>query len=242
MHHKLIRQAADMLLLSLEDEIPTPFNSKESYIRVYQRTIELQVEQLRAIELLYRNGLFRPAYAVLRSVLEAMGTLLWVSSNIDCYCPLFENGKQPNTREILRKIGLEAEYDRTFRYLSGFVHIDLEYAEFYREYEAETDPSLPFPEILSNSEYYVIQPNSGPIPLSIRFLSQEEAQVRYGPYLAAKSFDIVATTLERFYGDRYYNKDWWDQQAALHCTEIANTNAGLSKKMTWSIQRRFDIE
>lgn len=242
MHHEVIAEAAGMLRKSLEDEIPLPFNIKDDYARVYQRTIELQIEQLKAIESLYQNGLFRPAYAILRSILEAMGTLLWVSTNINRYCPLFEERKQPNTKEILQRIGWGAEYDRTFSCLSGFVHVDFENAEFYREYELETDSSIPFPEVLPDSEYYVIQTNNGPLPLSIRFLSYKEAQRRYGPYLATKAFDIVAATLARLYGSQYYNRDWWSQKAALQCTEIVTANSGLSEKMIWSIQMRLDTE
>jgi hypothetical protein len=182
---ELIDASAKMLRSCLNDHTPSPFNQDNHYEIVYQRVLEVQAEQCDAIHSLYNVGLFRPAYAILRAILEAMGTLVWLSLDINRYCILFEEGKQPNTKEILRRIGWEDEYDRTFRYLSGFVHIDLDNAEFYRNYEIGGDPSEPFPEILPDVEYYLINTAEGPRPLSIRLMSKDEAAQEYGPYLGS---------------------------------------------------------
>jgi hypothetical protein len=239
MSTKVIASAAFMLRASLQDSVPSPFDNDEYYARLYQRVIEIQAEQCEAINSLYREGLFRPGYAVLRSVLEAMATLLWVSTNIERYCPLFELGKQPNPREILKRIGWEEEYERTFRYLSGFVHIDMENAEFYRDYLLGPDPSQPFPEILPDAELYIIETEEGPRPLAINLMSREEAERQYGPYLAAKTFDLVAAGLEKLYGTEYYRKDWWQQKAALLYTQLIAEHPELAQKMFWSIQQKL---
>jgi len=228
-----------MLRTSLQDNVPPPFDSDEYYVRLYQRVIEIQAEQCDAINSLYKEGLFRPGYAVLRSVLEAMATLLWVSTNIERYCPLFESGKQPNMREVLKRIGWEEEYERTFGYLSGFVHIDMENAEFYREYLLEPDPSQPSPEILPDSEFYIVGTDEGPMLLAINLMSREEAERQYGPFLAAKTFDLAAAGLEKLYGTEYYQKDWWQQEVALLHTQLLSDHPELTQKMLWSIQQRL---
>jgi len=139
---EIIEASTKMLRLCLYDDIPPPFDKDSRYAMVFQRVIEIQAEQCDSISELFKRGLFRPAYAILRSILEGMATLVWMSLKIDSYCILFEEGKQPNTKEILKRIGWEDEYERTFQYLSGFVHIDMDSAEFYRNYELGSDLTL----------------------------------------------------------------------------------------------------
>jgi len=226
-----------MLRSCLYEEPPSPFNQDRHYEIVYQRVLEIQAEQCDAIYSLYEVGLFRPAYAILRSILEGMATLLWVSLKIDRYCKLFEEGTQPNTKEILKRIGWEDEHDRTFQYLSGFVHIDMGNAEFYRNYEIGNDPSQPFPEILPDTDYYIINTLDGLRPLSISLISKEEAAHEYGPYLAVKTFDLIAASLQKLYGEDYYKQDWWQQDAALTCMQLSLENPNISKCMLWSLQK-----
>jgi len=237
---ELINASAKMLRLCLYDDLPSPFNRDNHYKMVYQRVLEIQAEQCDAIYSLYQVGLFRPAYAILRSILEGMATLVWISLDIDQYCVPFEEGKLPNTREILKKVGWEDEYDRTFRYLSGFVHIKkLQNAEFYRNYELGGDPSQPFPEVLPDIEYYIVGTADGPRPLSIHLMSKEEAAHEYGPYLGAKTFDLVAASIEKLYGVDYYQKDWWQQDAALACMQLSLSDPDIAKRMLWSLQKGF---
>jgi hypothetical protein len=151
---EIILASGGMIRSCMYDAIPAPFDQDYHYEIVFERVLEIQAEQCDSIYLLYQNDLFRPAFAVLRSILEAMATLIWVSLDISRNCSLFENRKQPNMREILRCIGWEEEYDRTFKYLCGFVHIDMNNADFYRSVEAGDDASQPFPEILPEAEYF----------------------------------------------------------------------------------------
>jgi len=236
---ELIDASAQMLRLCLHDDPPPPFNQEHHYEMVYQRVLEIQAEQCDAIYSLYQVGLFRPAHAILRSILEGMATLVWISLDIDRYCTLFEKGTQPNTKEILRMIGWEDEYNRTFGYLSGFVHIDMDNADFYRDYEFGSEPSQPFPEILPDTEYYIVGTTNGPYPLSIRPMSKEEAAHAYGPYLGAKTFDLIAAGLEQLYGADYYQKNWWQQDAALTCMRLSLNHPDIAKRMLWSLQRGF---
>lgn len=239
MPSELVTASSEMLRSCLIDNTPSPFDQDDHYGIVYRRVLEIQAEQCDAIHSLYINNFFRPAYAVLRSVLETMATLLWVSLNIDRYCQLFEDGNQPNTREILQRIGWGEEYSRTFQYLSGFVHVDMDSAEFYRNYEIGDDPSQPYPEILPDAEYYIVGTSRGTYPLSIRLMSKEEAAVNYGPYLAAKTFDIVASGLHRLYGTECYRRDWWQQQAALMFMQVCSDNPDISNRMLWSLQPKL---
>ncbi len=236
---KIITSTASMLRASLKDSnTPSPFDKNEHYSRVYQRVIEIQAEQCDAINSLYKAGLFRPGFAVLRSVLEAMATLIWISTNIERYCKLFESKKQPNMREILKRIGWEEEYEGTFQYLSGFVHVDMENAEFYQEYLPGPDSSQPFPEILpdSESEYYIIEAPKSSLLLTIKPMSREEAERQYGPYLASKTFDLVAAGLQKLYGTNYYQENWWQKEAAQLYTQLIVKHPELAQKMLWSIQ------
>ncbi|MGB0563119.1 MAG: hypothetical protein ACPGVO_15135 [Spirulinaceae cyanobacterium] len=238
---ELIDASAKMLRSCLYSDPPFPFIQDSHYEVVYQRVLEIQAEQCDAIYSLYEVGLFRPAYAILRSILEGMATLLWVSLSIERYCKLFEESKQPNTKEILKRIGWEDEYDRTFRYLSGFVHIDMSNAEFYRNYEIGDDPSQPFPEILPDTDYYIVDTAIDTAndlrPLSIRLMSKEEAANEYGLYLAVKTFDIIAASLQKLYGVDYYKQDWWQQDAALACMKLSLENSDIAKCMLWSLQQ-----
>jgi len=231
----LISSASHILSSSLRYEAPLPFGRDSDYTKIYRRVIEIQVEQCDAIYSLYNNGLYRPAYAVLRSVLETMSTLVWLSLNIEKYFPLFETATQPNQREILRRIGWEDEYDRTFRYLSGFVHIDIDNAEFYREYEWEPDGSQPFPEINADADYYfTLQKN--PQLLMINPMSHEAANQRYGPYIEAKTFDLIAAGLQKLYGAEYYRRLWWHPESGLAFMKFIADHFELKQKMLWSIQ------
>jgi hypothetical protein len=228
-----------MLRSCLYDDIPAPFDQDHHYETVYERVLEIQAEQCDAIYLLYENGLFRPAFAVLRSILEAMATLIWVSLDIGRNCALFEKRKQPNMKEILNRVGWKEEYDRTFRYLCGFVHIDMTNADFYRSYEAGDDPSQPFPEVLPDAEYYIVGTEEGLSPLSIRVMSVDESEAEYGPYLTAKTFDFVAAGLQSLYGDDYYKRGWWPREAAVMCEQLTVDYPDIAKQMLWSLQKNL---
>lgn len=236
---ELITASANMLRSCLQEDPPVPFSQNNRYEIVYQRVIEVQAEQCDAIYSLYQAGLFRPAYAVLRSILESMATLIWVSLSIDRYCTLFEEGKQPNTKEILVRVGWEDEYSRTFQYLSGFIHIDLDNAEFYRNYEFGGDPSQPFPEVLPDVEYYVVDTTNGLRPLLIHIMSKDEAAREYGPYLATKTFDLIAAGLEKLYGPDLYHKKWWQKDVAASFMKLSMNNPNISNRMLWSLQQKL---
>lgn len=236
---QIIESTSHMLQLILDDEVPSPFDENENYTKQYQRVIEIQAEQCTAIYYLYKQGLYRPAYAVLRSILETISTLIWVSLKVERYSSLFSAGNQPNMKEILTRIGWVQEYDRTFGYLSGFVHIDMENAEFYREYLLGGDSSQPFPEIFPDAEYYIVGTDEGPRPLTIKLMSREEAERRYGPYLAAKTFDIFAAGVQRLYGSRYCEKNWWQIETANLFTNLVDAQPELKQKMLWSAQPRL---
>jgi hypothetical protein len=117
----------------------------------------------------------------------------------------------------------------------------MENAEFYREYQLGPDPSQPFPEILpdSDSEYYIIETPKSSLPLTIKLMSREEAERQYGPYLASKTFDLVAAGLQKLYGPNYYQKNWWQQEAALLYTQLIEKHPELAQKMLWSIQQKL---
>ena len=101
------------------------------------------------------------------------------------------------------------------------------------------DPSQPFPEIHPGAEYYLIGTEEGSWPLAINLMSREEAEQRYGPYLAAKAFDLVVAGLEKLYGTELYRKNWWQQESAMLHMKLIAEHPELAQKMLWSIQKKL---
>jgi hypothetical protein len=112
-------------------------------------------------------------------------------------------------------------------------------AEFYRNYELGDDPSEPFPEILPDSEYFVVETTDWTRPLAIHLMTKEEAAFEYGPYLAAKTFDLIAAGLQKLYGSDYYQKEWWHEEAALACMQLSANDPKIARRMLWSLQKSF---
>jgi hypothetical protein len=188
---------------------------------IFYRILELQIEQCNAILVLSENGLVRPAYAVLRSVLENMATLVWLTLDVDRYTRLFEEEKLPNMKEILTRIGWEPEYDRTFRFLSKFVHSNLIFADFYKRQEGVSGFQK-----LENSEYWsqmivtenelYVAETSDDIELNyVKSMTEAEIKTAYLPYLYAKTFDLTITGLKRLYGTNITTQKWWPVDTLL---------------------------
>jgi hypothetical protein len=59
---------------------------------------------------------------------------------------------------------------------------------------------------LPDAEYYVVGTAGEPQPLSISLMSSAEAARKYGPYLTAKTFDLVVAGLEKLYGSDLYRQ------------------------------------
>jgi hypothetical protein len=54
---ELIDASAEVLRLSVNDQIPSPFDQDNHYETVYQRVMEIQIEQCDTLHLLYKMGL-----------------------------------------------------------------------------------------------------------------------------------------------------------------------------------------
>ena len=224
--------------MCLSEEIPSPYNQKRQYEKIYQRILEIQIEQIETISLLYKEGRLRSAYAILRSLLEGMATLVWMALNIDKYYDTFTdtNKKNPPIKNILDVIGWGDEYERTFQYLSYFVHSRSDHLDFYRSYDSGPDPSQPFPEVSPDSEYYIINSSNVVIPLIIRMMSPEEIQNEHGPFLIAKTFDIVISSIQFFLGSNFYQTSWFPKREIDIFTNLLSENPNLKNKMLFSLQ------
>lgn len=234
---QLIEASAKMLRLCITDDPPIAFCIDQHSTVIYSRILELQAEQCDAIYILCDEGLYRPAHSILRSILENMATLIWVSLDTERYGKLFDEGKQPNTREILKRIGWEQEYDRTFKPLSSFVHADLSNAEMYKNYDFGEGGLCP--EVEPDAEYYIIETPNGYLPLGVKSMSQEEAKTLYEPFLAIKVFDLTIAGLERLHGAESPNLDWWPDETIPIFINACAKDKKLSELMLWSIQKRL---
>lgn len=226
----LVSDSANVLRECEVNDPPSQFVEDYHYAIIYRRILEVMAEQCDAIAVLCEEGLFRPAHAILRSVLENMASLLWVALDVKRYGDLLDDGKQPNTREILKRIGWEEEYERTFRGLSGFVHTDLTNADMYKEYDLSDEDT--FPEIRADGEYYVVQTEDGAKPLGVTPMSYEQAASLYEPYLVTKLFDIIVVGMAKLYTD-YQSQNWWPYNSILSFERIISDDPDLAKRMLW---------
>lgn len=192
-----LKESQNLLTSCLQRSPPELFigasNSDHYEEFIFYRTLELQIEYCKSIRVLCENGLFRPAYSILRSILENMATLMWLTLDIDKYPRLFEEGKQPNTREILRRIGWESEYDRTFRFLSKFVHSSLVNSDFYKKTSEPNswidlkDGSYWANALVTENEVLIIETENGFEILEIHQMTEEETNTLYAPYLSIRA-------------------------------------------------------
>lgn len=206
---------------------------------IFYRILELEIEQCNAILVLSSNGLVRPAYAVLRSVLENMATLVWLALDITRYTRLFEEGKLPNMREILRRIDWEPEYDRTFRFLSKFIHSDTMFADFYKKYEGvsnyqEIENSSYWSQmVVTEDELYVAETSEGFQLFYVKPMTEAQIKAAYLPYLYAKTFDITITGLKRLYGKNITSRKWWPNDTIFRFTKLCQEDSNLNEVMLW---------
>src|SRR5450759_2140356 len=132
MYQELIHASSETLLHCAAGEPPSQFSTEQHYEIVYTRVLEIIAEQCDAISVLCENGLFRPAHAILRSILENIATLIWVGLDVAQFGQILEDDKRSqhlNKRDILKKIGWEQKYDRSFKVLSSFVHASMTNAD-----------------------------------------------------------------------------------------------------------------
>ena len=166
---ELIDAARNLFQQCLDDSPPDVFLEDyefEHHVElIFRRILELQIEHCIALRVLCDNRLLRPAYGILRSVLENIATLLWITLDVERYAVLFEEGMQPNTKEILTRIGWGQEYERTFKFLSSFVHADLTHSDMYKNYD--TEDGIVAPEVAPEWRNVCILGNTGWIHIII---------------------------------------------------------------------------
>lgn len=216
---------------------PPPFTEDEE---LFEQLLDYLTEQSESLSLLCQNGLYRPAYAVLRSILETIAKLVWVTLE-PRYKERFLEGSDPGTKNVLEVIGWLDEHERTFRPLSAFVHTDskVSVSDFYHYYELE-EGGL-FPEVRADAEYYVIEEPTGSRVVSLRTMTHSEARSLHEPYLAAKAFDLVSAGLYRLYGDRSEQEDWWSRSAFRVFVKLCLYSGDFAYLMRWSPRHYWNL-
>jgi hypothetical protein len=178
-----------------------------------RRLPHLADEQLEAIQLLCDREMWRPAFALLRGLLECMASILWIARGSEDSPKRFIDGRMPSNQKVLGDVGWREEYQRTFRYLSDLAHPSADGAEAYRSFDFAQGRSIdePAPEITPDMELYIVGLSTDDaVAVPLRALSPEELRTEYEPYLVAKAFDIVLSGLIRLYGeDGCRSATWW---------------------------------
>ena len=209
----LINASAATLEDCLEEDPPKPFSDDRDGTFLFQRMIEMQIEQCYAISSLCEIGLFRPAFAILRSLLETIATIIWVSLDLKRCEQLIEDRKKPSVKARLESIGWSDEYDR-FSILSGYVHGSIENADDYRAFEFYEDGLLP--EIRPDTDFYFAsKPDGSIVSIVVRPMSGDETHHQYVPYLAAKTFDLVISELRRLYSHEQHTPFRWPSSGTM---------------------------
>lgn len=166
-----------------------------------------------------------------------MATLMWLTLDIDKYPRLFDEGKQPNTREILRRIGWESEYDRTFRFLSKFVHSSLVNSDFYKKTSEPNswidlkDGSYWANALVTENEVLIIETENGFEILEIHQMTEEETNTLYAPYLSMKTFDFIITGIRHLYDPIFLDETCG--AAIREFERICSESSDLQKAMIW---------
>jgi hypothetical protein len=148
----LIEAAADMLRDAQADDVPPSLFAEEE--KLFRQLLELMVEAVDAIRVLCRHGLYRPAYAMLRTFVETTTKLVWISRDVPRRSEVFFSAKRHDMKKRLKEIGWEDEYERTYKALNHYIHADprMSASGYYRTYEWGDDDL--FPELGPETKYY----------------------------------------------------------------------------------------
>jgi hypothetical protein len=211
----LLDDAAAALQAAFEDEeVLTTIELRDEWSMLSARLPELAVEQIQAIGVLCDAELWRPAYAVLRGLLECMATILWIAHGPADAPRRFAGGHGLKSRKLLAAVGWQDEYDMTFRYLSEMAHPSADAAEAYRWYDDSRSIHAPAPEITPDLELYVVGlPGEDAVAVPVRGQTPEQIRAEFEPFVVAKAFDLVTSALAAIYGgDRCWHAAWWPER------------------------------
>jgi hypothetical protein len=201
---QLVTDARCALEAAQDEGMPSDRDLGDAHL-LFDRLLEIAVEQVEAIDLLRRHGKWRPAHAVLRALLETLASIVWILRTPQRNSELFLSGERPNMRQLLDAIGWSEEYERTYPYLSGMVHPSHDQLHMYRW----VDFGLPglFPEITPDGELYVGP--DGATVFALRHSSSDALKVEFEPYVALKTFDLAVAWLQAIFGDEAHDIKAW---------------------------------
>jgi hypothetical protein len=219
-----------------DDDLVARIDDRDEWSMLSRRLPEVAREQLDALEVLCGHEMWRPAYALLRGLLECMATIVWIASGPADAPSRFAAGRSPAGQKLLGAVGWRDEYDRTFRYLSDMIHAGADSAEAYRWFDEERSIHEPAPEITADTELYIVGlPSDDAVAVPLRARTPEELQEEHEPYLAAKSFDIVISTLGALYGEeRCRAARWWPRDAVVLFALCLREHPDVRHRILWS--------
>lgn len=219
-----------------DDDLLATIDERDESSMLSRRLPEVAGEQLDALALLCRHAMWRPAYALLRGLLECMASMAWIASGPPDAPQRFVAGRSPAGQKLLGAVGWRDEYNRTFRYLSDMVHAGTDSAEAYRAFDYERSIREPAPEITPESELYVVGlPSPDAFVASARAATPEELRDKHEPYLTAKSFDIVISAIAALYGEeRCRAAGWWPRDGVRLFTLCLRDHPHVRGRILWS--------
>ena len=175
----------------------------------FKRTAEFHRELVEAIDNTINQGQVRPAYSLLRTLLEMCTSFSWLAQNFDSRIEKYSTGRLPSIQKMMSSANLNwsNEYKNTYSSLSNFVHGSFVLSDFKKEaviHEVDEEISYTFA-----SDVYVCRSKEKSRICHIYDRNQEELIREHKSFLTIKVFDIVITFLMRASGSYSDSSRWW---------------------------------
>jgi hypothetical protein len=173
------------------------------------------------------------ARRLLRTFVETTAKLAWISRDVHRRSGVFLNTKSQDMKTLLKEIGWEDEYERTYKILNHYIHTDpkVSASGFYRTYEwGEGDL---FPELGPETKHYLFKTSHGAAVLGENLMSRQEARQLYEPFLTVKVFDIALAGLRLLYGNTSMERGWWPGEVLPTFVRLCDRVPGLAALIRW---------
>jgi hypothetical protein len=214
-------------------ELPDPLEADDRVRLTVRRLLEASAEQCDAMAVLQAESLHRPAHALLRMLLESAAYVVWLARDPARHAEQLWEDRQPPFRNVLERIGWEAEYELSYGPLSEFVHPHEEPLHMYGKLDSGSDGLLP--EIEPDGEIYVLPEVEGVPYVSFSPMSREEAEEAYGLFVRAKAVDLVLSGLWDLFGPTVIRRDWWPTQTVEQFRDLL----AVDRRLASQVQGRF---
>lgn len=189
--------------------------SHEEASITFKRAAEFHGELVEAIDNTLHKGQIRPAYSLLRTLLEVCTGFSWLADDFENRFEQYSTGKLPKINRMMSSanLGWSTEYSISYSSLSNFVHGSYIHSDINKEaaiYKAEE--KVPY---TLSSDLFILQTDDGDRLLHICDRNQEDLIREHKSFMDIKVFDIVITFLMRASGSYSDSFNWWPGKEAM---------------------------